>query len=189
MVLQRRLIVTYPDNSWIRWLVALFMILLIIISFQPARASPIEIQNLDWFAEESRPYIDKQSGAWATGATATVIDVQTGISFTAVRYRGTNHADFEPCTQSDTEALKSIYGRWAWTRRPVVVIIAGEAFAASMNAMPHGKESITDNGYPGHSCLHFLNSKTHGSRKVDKKHQAAVMEAHNTDLEILERGN
>jgi hypothetical protein len=172
----------YPDNSWIRWLVVLFMILLIILSFQPARASPIEVANLDWFAEESQQYINKETGAWATGTTVTVIDIDTGISFCAVRFRGTNHADFEPATQADTDALKSIYGEWSWERRAIIVIISDKAFAASMNGMPHGKSSVKDNGFPGHACIHFLNSKTHGSRRVDKAHQAAVMEAYSTDV-------
>lgn len=169
----------YPDNSWIRWLVVLFMILLIILSFQPARASPVDVENLDWFAEESQQYINKETGEWATGSTATVIDIDTGISFCAVRFRGTNHADFEPATQADTDALKSIYGEWSWERRAIIVIISDKAFAASMNGMPHGKSSVKDNGYPGHSCIHFLNSKTHGSRRVDKAHQEVVMKAFN----------
>jgi hypothetical protein len=172
-------------------MVGLLILLCIFLSCQSARASPItEIKQLGWYDESSQIYIDKESSLWATGSTATVIDVQTGILFAAVRYRGTNHADYEPATQSDTDALQSIYGRWAWTRRPVIVIIAGEAFAASTNGMPHGKESVTDNGYPGHACIHFLNSKTHGSRRVDKAHQAAVMEAYNTDiLELNKRIN
>lgn len=158
------------------------MITLIILSFQPARASPIEVENLDWFAEESQQYIDKNKGIWATGTTATVIDIETGISFCAVRSRGSNHADYEPATQSDTDLLKEIYGEWSWDRRAIIVIISDKAFAASMNGMPHGKSSVKNNDFPGHACIHFLNSKTHGSRRVDKAHQAAVMEAYSTDV-------
>ena len=163
------------------WLVALFLITLIILSFQPARASPVEIESLDWFAEESQQYIDKESGIWATGSTATVIDIETGISFCAVRFRGSNHADYEPATLSDTSLLKEIYSEWSWDRRAVIVIISDKAFAASMNGMPHGTSSVKDNGFPGHACIHFLNSKTHRSRKVDKAHQAAVAEAYSID--------
>jgi len=157
------------------------MIALIILSLQPARASPIEVENLDWFAGESQQYIDKNNGIWATGSTATVIDVETGISFCAVRFSGTNHADYEPATQSDTDKLKEIYGGWSWNRRAVIVLIADRAFAASMNGKPHGTSSVKDNGFPGHACIHFLNSKTHGIRKVDKAHQAAVAEAYSID--------
>ena len=157
------------------------MITLIILTFQHARASPIEVENLDWFAGESQQYIDKNKGIWATGSTATVIDIETGISFCAVRFRGTNHADYEPATQTDTDHLQEIYDEWSWDRRAIIVIISDKAFAASMNGMPHGKSSANDNGFPGHACIHFLNSKTHGSRKVDKAHQAAVAEAYSID--------
>lgn len=187
LLYKRTVILTRRDNSWIKLIVVgLLILLFIFLATHHARASPItKIHLLDWSAAESKIYIDKDTSLWATGKTARVIDVQTGISFTAVRYRGSNHADFEPATQRDTDTLKSIYGRWSWNRRPVIVIIAGDAFAASMNGMPHGQCSVKDNGYKGHSCIHFLNSKTHGSRKVDKAHQAAVMEAYNTNLTKL----
>ncbi len=175
------------NDSWKQWIVAGLIILTIILTFShTARASPItEIHLLDWSAAENKIYIDKDTSLWSTGKSATIIDIHTGISFSAIRYRGTNHADYEPATQRDTDALKSIYGRWSWDRRPVIVIIAGEAFAASINGMPHGSYSVKNNGYRGHSCVHFLNSKTHGSRKVDKTHQAAVQDAYCTDLSKL----
>ena len=138
-----------------------------------ARASP-GVQHLDWFAESSSEYINKVDGAWACGTNATITDVETGLSFSAYRHGGTNHVDWEPETQDDTEILKSIYGDWSWERRPVHVLIGDKVFAGSMNGKPHGKCEVLDNGFPGHSCLHFLNSKTHGSKRVDKAHQAAV---------------
>ena len=36
---------------------------------------------------------------------------------------------------------------------------------------------VTGNNYPGQFCLHFLNSKTSGSARVDNGHQAAIRRA------------
>jgi len=55
-----------------------------------------------------------------------------------------------------------------------VVTINGANFAASMNGMPHSGNSILDNDFPGHHCIHFTNSRTHNSNKVDANHQKAI---------------
>ena len=39
---------------------------------------------------------------------------------------------------------------------------------------PHGAQDITNNGYEGQFCLHFVNSKTHGTNRVDEDHQNAI---------------
>ena len=36
-----------------------------------------------------------------------------------------------------------------------------------MNGMPHGTTTISSNNFDGHFCIHFKNSKTHESDKVD----------------------
>ena len=56
---------------------------------------------------------------------------------------------------------------------------AGYKIVCSMYGVPHGEETITNNKYPGQFCLHFLNSKTHSSGKVDSDHAAAVQKAAN----------
>ena len=38
---------------------------------------------------------------------------------------------------------------------------------------------IDDNGYSGHLCVHFVNSRTHGSDKVDPDHQKMILKAYN----------
>ncbi|MEW6243603.1 MAG: LysM peptidoglycan-binding domain-containing protein [Bacillota bacterium] len=112
------------------------------------------------------------------GSTALITDVRTGLSFTVRRRGGWAHADVEPLTAKDTQTLKRIYGgAWSWSRRPIVVQVSSYRIAASMNGMPHGGSSVSDNGFPGHHCIHFLGSTTHGTRKLDPAHQAAVKEA------------
>ncbi len=115
---------------------------------------------------------------WARGTTATVIDVQTGLSFTVRRFGGSNHSDVEPLTTADRNTMFQIYNsQWSWSRRPIVVIINGQRIAASMNGMPHGGGAISNNNFGGHFCIHFLNSRTHGTGVVDAAHQNAVQRA------------
>lgn len=129
------------------------------------------VVKVDWFAggNEMFPY-----------TTVTVIDVRTGISYNVKRCGGQYHADVEPVTAEDTEKMYQTYGRqWSWDRRPVWVVINGTYVAASINGMPHGKDTISTNGMSGQVCIHFLNSKTHGGNAVCPLHQACVNEAFN----------
>ena len=145
--------------------------------------SHAEIKNLDWFAAESAAYVDRQNGKWCIGEIARVIDVNSGKTFSAYRKGGTNHIDWEPAMTSDTAILLEICeDAWSWDSRPILVEIGSEIFAASMNVMPHGKQDIEDNNYDGHSCIHFLNSRTHGSNRVNKSHQKAILVALESDL-------
>ncbi len=122
---------------------------------------------LDWFADNVSSVIPKK-------AKFTIKDVRSGKTFTAVRWSGVNHLDAEPATSDDTAAMKKIYGgEWSWNRRPILILYRGHVYAASMNGMPHGTTTI-DNGFEGHFCIHFKNSKTHGTEKVDPDHQKAV---------------
>jgi len=128
-------------------------------------------EYLDWFKEVQ--YIYKK------GDTATVTDVKTGKSFNVRRLYGRNHADTEPLTAEDTKIMKSIYGEWSWDRRAIIVTVKDDKgvehnIAASMNGMPHGGQSIKDNKFNGHFCIHFKNSRTHSGSRLDPGHQKAV---------------
>ncbi|MBE5790915.1 MAG: hypothetical protein IJN21_02740 [Clostridia bacterium] len=116
---------------------------------------------------------------FARGETAVVTDVATGITFRVYRGGGTNHADVQPYTAKDTAAMKKACGKdfGTWKRRAIWVTVDGVNYAASMNCMPHGDGSITSNDFDGHFCIHFTNSRTHGTNKVDPDHQAAIKKA------------
>ena len=47
-----------------------------------------------------------------------------------------------------------------------------------MNGMPHGTSTLNNN-FDGHFCIHFYNSRTHGTDRVDEDHQNAVARAMN----------
>ena len=111
------------------------------------------------------------------GAVFTVKDCKTGKTFQCKRWSGANHMDSEPLTASDAAIMKSVYGGYSWKRRAILVKYNGHVYAASMNGMPHGTQTITNNGLDGHFCIHFYKSKTHGTKKVDSNHQSCVSTA------------
>ena len=130
------------------------------------------VEKIDWFKGGIQ-------SIFSVGTVATVTDVYTGISFKAQRLYGDNHADCEPKTVADTQAICNIYGvskpqeiddyeqqLQSYRRRPLWVTIGTRTFAASMYGIPHnpGGDRIPDNGYTGQFCIHFVNSMTHGSK-------------------------
>ncbi len=141
---------------------------------RPAKGTAKE---MDWWKSDIQTKFPR-------GGTVTVTDVDTGLAWKEQRRGGTNHADVQPVTAADTAALKQAYGgTWSWNRRAIFVTINGENYAASMNGMPHGGGSITDNDFNGHHCIHFTNSRTHGSNRVCALHQAAIKKAASTKLD------
>ncbi len=132
----------------------------------------IPTEQLKWF--------DGGSGAIPKGATFQVKDVSTGLTFTARRWSGYNHLDAEPLSSGDAATLKEISGgSYSWRRRAILVKYNGHVYAASMNTMPHGEDSIPGNDFDGHFCIHFYKSKTHETNRVDGDHQRAVTRAMN----------
>jgi hypothetical protein len=151
-----------------------------------------EVELLDWWSEASKVF--------KIGMAAKVTDVRTGKTFEIVRTYGGNHADCEARTSEDSDKIKEIWDGWSWERRPIVVEVDGRKIAASMAAMPHAGvdkspankyissrsggygrganlDKIKDNGMSGVIDVHFLNSRTHNTNKVDPKHQACIKEA------------
>ena len=131
---------------------------------------------MDWWDSDIQKIFSK-------GTTATITDVATGLSWREKRRGGSNHADVQPVSAADTAVLKKVYGgKWSWDRRPIFVTINGVSYAASMNGMPHGSGAISDNNFDGHHCIHFVNSRTHGSNSVCPLHQAAIKKAASAKL-------
>ncbi|MFT4416718.1 hypothetical protein ACLM5H_22910 [Fredinandcohnia humi] len=107
----------------------------------------------------------------------TIIDVETGLQFRVQRRAGSKHADVQPLTYDDTKIMKKIYsGKWSWKRRAIIVKYGDQMIAASMHGMPHGAGALK-NGFPGHFCVHFYGSTTHGSKEPDLAHKLMVLKA------------
>lgn len=146
---------------------------------ETADSLPGPVMNLDWYEGGMEEIFPKESVGKYT-------DLLTGITWTEIRKGGYNHADTQPLTAEDTAAfLEAVGGKWTWDRRPVWVTIDGIRYAASINCMPHGAGSITDNNFNGHHCTHFLNSRTHATDTRDEKHQLCVSVAAATHVAPL----
>ncbi len=124
------------------------------------------------------PWFGGVDGIFPRNSNARVTDIDTGISFNIRRTAGTNHADVETLTQQDTDKMLQIYGgKWSWARRAVIVEVNGIRIAGSMAGMPHDFQFIRGNGMNGHFDIHFLNSRTHGTNRVNQEHQNMVRKA------------
>lgn len=135
--------------------------------------SGMQVEKLQW---------STASDVLKRGMTALVVDVRSGYVFNIKRTGGTNHADVETIQPVDTATFYKCDGNFSWDRRPIWVIVDGRRLAASMNCMPHGYDTISDNDFKGQFCIHFVNSRTHGSNKVDPEHQACIEEAYQAGL-------
>jgi len=145
--------------------------------------------NITW--NKMKQLIVKQS------TVLEIEDFETGKKFKVMATYGSNHSDVEPLTKEDTAVIKELWGEYSWKRRPVLVHLNGDVYAASLNGMPHaGLEDkpageyvsnrsagfgygynydfIKGNDFQGHICLHFKNSKLHVKNKQDWQHQKNV---------------
>ena len=108
-----------------------------------------------------------------------IYDIRSKLTIRIKRMGGHNHADVEPATKADTAKLKSLGHGYSWDSRPVILINNGKYVAAAINTMPHGDQTIHNNGFNGQFCLHLTGSKTHGSGKVNEEHKDSIKEAYN----------
>ncbi len=87
---------------------------------------------------------------------ATVYDFSSGISWQIHMFSLGAHADYEPLTANDTARMVRAFNGNTWNPKAVWVLFAdGSVYMASTHSMPHEVQHITDNNFPGHSCLHF----------------------------------
>ncbi|MDY4543266.1 MAG: hypothetical protein SPD88_10805, partial [Candidatus Ventricola sp.] len=132
---------------------------------------PKDVYNVDWFEAM------KANNVIAKDEVLTLGDIVMNVSFQVKVQAVGNHVDVEPLQASDTEVLCSLYGvanadeletRNKYQRRAVLVTNSkGEQFIGSIYAIPHGLNKVTGNDFDGQFCVHFLNSKTHGTDRVD----------------------
>lgn len=123
--------------------------------------------SLDWFNAVNsifNKFVDTE-----------VVDIISKTKFIVQRTGGIYHADIEAINSENLEKIHTIFNHdWQWTKRPVLVKINSMWVAGSMSGMDHGYSLISDNGQIGHFCLHFENSKTHGTKRVDNQHQKNI---------------
>ena len=92
-----------------------------------------------------------------TGATLKVLDPNTGTWWNLKVYSRGRHCDSEPLTLRDTLLMNRAFGKTGWTVHVVYVQLPdGRWTMATMHNRPHLNGSISDNGFDGHLCVHFL---------------------------------
>ena len=134
-----------------------------------------KVYKLDW------SYMKSNASALgiAGGSSMKLTDLTTGKSLNIHVQSTGNHIDAEPLTSADTTTLCEIYGvsspnSISYKRRPMMITTSKGQFLCSIYGQPHGAQDITNNGYDGQFCLHFVNSRTHGTNRVDTDHQNAI---------------
>ena len=138
----------------------------------------VPVLNLNWF--------DYMDSYFTKYVSVRVIDIYSMTEYYVKRMGGYNHADVQTIDEKNTKIFKQVYGgSWSWKRRPVWVEIDGKFYAGSTNGMPHGFD-ILQTGEGGHTCIHFLQSKTHGTKRVDPDHQSCVAYAFEHQDELNE---
>ncbi len=132
------------------------------------KISKISVAKLDWF--------DTVDSQFKNHTKTRVIDVHSKKTFFVYRDGGQYHAEIEPINKANTEIFFSAYDfEWSWDRRPVWVEIQEDFWACgSINGYPHGNSCNSNTGIDGHICIHFLNSKTHGTKRVCPIHQSCI---------------
>lgn len=144
----------------------------------PLGKSDATVYNINWF--------NGMDTIFTKYVVVKIIDIYSKQEYYVKRMGGYNHADVQVIDSKNLKIFKEVYGgTWSWTRRPVWVEIDGKYYAGSTNGMPHGFD-ILDIGENGHTCIHFLLSKTHGSKKVDPDHQNCVAYAYNHRGELAD---
>ncbi len=154
--------------------------------------TPGGVELYDWWKFKSAKIYTK--------GYAAITDVKTKVVWRVKLQSDGNHLDVEPATKADTDAMLKVYGvsdpkKISYVRRAVWLFVAnsgdvastsnmgengnpGRFFAASMYGVPHGDDTIANNGYDGQFCVHLWHSKTSGTDIEDKDHQAMVMYAY-----------
>lgn len=150
-----------------------------ITSGPPLIGNPTEYGKLaDWFEE-----VD---GAFPVGATATVVDFNSGTTFKMKRTGGTNHAEVEPINGDEYKKyIKSFGEEPNWEKRSVLVKVGGKTYAASLFGNQMGDDNVPDNVMAGHTCLYFWGSKSHALGFMDKEHQIMILTAAGEDTQYV----
>ena len=138
-------------------------------------------EELSWKSRVSRTdWFDGGSEVLKKGKYGYIYDIETGIVVHIKRTGGTGHADCEPASRSDTAKLKKISGgKFTSEAHPVILYAGGRFVTCGISTKPHGKQTISSNGFKGQFCIHMAYSRTHGSNKVDKDHMNAIKKAYN----------
>ncbi len=108
-----------------------------------------DLQLLHWF-NTVKPSLK-------SGDSLLVFDPNTHLSWTLLVYSCGNHCDSQPATLEDTLIMNKAFGTPSWTVHTVYVRLPNNTWTmATTHNRPHLTGSVTNNGFDGHLCVHFL---------------------------------
>jgi peptidoglycan hydrolase-like protein with peptidoglycan-binding domain len=111
--------------------------------------SASQVKLLHWFNDVKKTA--------SSGAQATVYHPASNSSFKLRFYSMGNHADSEPLTFKDTQIMNRAFGTPSWNINIVYIKLPdGRWTLASMHNRPHLTGAVSENGFGGHLCVHFL---------------------------------
>ncbi len=118
------------------------------LSFAPPTKS--QVQLLHWYNDVK--------GKLKYGNTLNVYDPVSGAGWKLKVVARGAHCDAEPLSAIDTQELfRAFGGKETWTPKSVYVQLPdGRWTIASTHNVAHDGQSITDNNFNGHLCVHFL---------------------------------
>ncbi|MBR2719007.1 MAG: peptidoglycan-binding protein [Clostridia bacterium] len=131
------------------------------------------LELLHWY-DDVKPYLQRNK-------EFTVYEPVSGKQWKMRLYSAGHHADSEPLTKEDSQIMYEVWGnQWSWNEKPVYIRLANGTWCiASMPNMPHLSGGLSDNGFEGHTCVHFPRTMTE-VQKNDPKNAAR----HNRDIRI-----
>lgn len=108
------------------------------------------LQLLHWFNDIKPNLRNKQK--------LVIVDPASGLSWTLQILSRGRHCDAEPLTREDTETmLKAFGGQHTWDVKKVYVRLPNGVWTiGTTHDKPHDANTIKDNGFNGHTCVHFL---------------------------------
>ena len=122
------------------------------VALNPSISAPSksEIKLLHWF-EDIKPNLKSKQ-------KLLIYDPATGLSWTLRVHSRGRHCDAEPLTLADTQTmLQAFGGKNTWNQKGVYVQLpSGTWTVGATHDMPHMTGTISDNGFDGHLCVHFL---------------------------------
>lgn len=108
-----------------------------------------QVKLLHWF-KDIKP-------RFSGGQKILVYHPGSNTSFNIRFYSLGNHADSEPLTWRDTQLMNRSFGTPSWNVNTVYVKLPDGVWTlAAMHNRPHLTGAISDNGFGGHLCIHFL---------------------------------
>lgn len=112
------------------------------------------------------------------GSQFTVIDFNTRREYQVQRTGGTNHADVQTVDAASTDTfLQCFGGDYTWEKRPCLVEVDGQVYAASIFGTPNENAQVSGSTMPGSVCLYFSGSRSDILNMVDEEHDANILTA------------